>query len=257
MSLMQRWTKQETPAGKTQRIAAARIKARRLGDTQSIPEECLELDIIMNLWLRGHFLFAVLFVSSSALTAEECEPLIRPLSMADPSLLHGRTHLLVGYTDNDIFKAILNHTHSSWLNITAGEDGGLVITEANNMNGTCIGSKTNLTIEDDMARGLFADIQTGFHILPTCEGCLVFSVNSTADDIKKILEVFRVENPSDSHEFKARSVYLLGNKTTVKDSDMEYFKKQASCLGFHGEPDWTYNPDKEFCKEGETVLHLN
>uniref|UniRef100_A0A3Q1E991 Uncharacterized protein n=1 Tax=Acanthochromis polyacanthus TaxID=80966 RepID=A0A3Q1E991_9TELE len=178
----------------------------------------------MNLWIRGHLLFALLFVSSSALTPEECEPLIKPLSMADPSVLHGRINLLFGYTDNDIFKAILNATHSSW-------------------NGTCSGAKTNLTIEGDTARG------TGFHILPTCDGCVVFSVNSSANDSKKVLEAFGVENPSDSQELKAHSVYLLARETTVKDSDIERFKKQASCLGFHGEPDWTYSPDKGFCKE--------
>ncbi|XP_051794311.1 uncharacterized protein LOC110952413 [Acanthochromis polyacanthus] len=203
----------------------------------------------MNLWIRGHLLFALLFVSSSALTPEECEPLIKPLSMADPSVLHGRINLLFGYTDNDIFKAILNATHSSWLNITAGEDGGLTVSEENNMNGTCSGAKTNLTIEGDTARGVLAEVQTGFHILPTCDGCVVFSVNSSANDSKKVLEAFGVENPSDSQELKAHSVYLLARETTVKDSDIERFKKQASCLGFHGEPDWTYSPDKEFCKE--------
>lgn len=44
-------------------------------------------------------------------------------------------------------------------------------------------------------------------------------------------------------------VLFPGPGSTLKDSDLEHFKKQASCLGFSGEPDFHYNP-----KNSESAL---
>uniref|UniRef100_A0A3B4Z779 Uncharacterized protein n=1 Tax=Stegastes partitus TaxID=144197 RepID=A0A3B4Z779_9TELE len=209
----------------------------------------------MNLWIKGHFLFAALVVSCSAVMLDECGPLIKPLSMDRPDVMYGRSNFLVGYSDSKIFNDIMNITLSAWLNISASPDGegGLVLTEENNMNGTCIGSTMNLTIENDVARGAFADLQSGFQLLPTCEGCLLFTINSTSKNIKKVLEVFKINTSVEDSEFQARSLYLLSRETTVTDADIEKLKKQASCLGFVGEPNFVYNPDHGFCKEGEGI----
>lgn len=47
-------------------------------------------------------------------------------------------------------------------------------------------------------------------------------------------------------------VFLLpGKESTMKDSDMEKFKQQASCFGFSKEPDFVYDP-----KNGASSLNL-
>lgn len=112
-------------------------------------------------------------------------------------------------------------------------------------------------------------------MLPSCDGCLVFSINSTARNIHKLLELLNIK--TEEREITARSLYLLGKKkqvgqkkppfvgnihqlvllvpareTSVKDSDLEHFKQQASCLGFSGEPDFRYDP-----KKGSSSLNLS
>ena len=47
-------------------------------------------------------------------------------------------------------------------------------------------------------------------------------------------------------------VFLFpARESTMKDSDLEHFKKQASCLGFTGEPDFHYDP-----KTGDSPVNL-
>lgn len=57
----------------------------------SVSVVCLILNSIscniMNLWFSRHFLFAGLFLTISALTREECQPLVTPLSLADHSVV--------------------------------------------------------------------------------------------------------------------------------------------------------------------------
>lgn len=66
----------------------AEICAEKLGVCLFV---CLILNSIscniMNLWFSRHFLFAGLFLTISALTREECQPLVTPLSLADYSVV--------------------------------------------------------------------------------------------------------------------------------------------------------------------------
>lgn len=50
------------------------------------------------------------------------------------------------------------------------------------------------------------------------------------------------------------SCFLLSaNETTVKDSDLEHFKRQASCFGFSTEPNYQYDHDKGASLIGRSV----
>ncbi|XP_075306491.1 uncharacterized protein LOC142368246 [Odontesthes bonariensis] len=209
----------------------------------------------MNLWLCCHLLFAALFHSSSALTPEECQPLVTPLSLADPSVMYGKVNFLAGFADHDVFKAILKVTESSWVNVTGSPSSPTeaVMSEGNKINGICLDSRTNMTIKDDIASATLPNMTWALHVLPSCDGCLLLSINSTVKNTKKMLEMMKVSTADDADEIRARSLYLLGRELTVKDSDLEHFKKQASCLGFSGELDFLFNPEKSFCKEGEGI----
>ncbi|MEQ2296240.1 hypothetical protein AMECASPLE_022903 [Ameca splendens] len=88
----------------------------------------------MNMWLST-LLFASLLLTSSALTAEECQPLVSPISLADPSVMYGKVNFLAGYTDHDLYKFMLKMTESCRVNITASPAGNahVVMEQANKM----------------------------------------------------------------------------------------------------------------------------
>ncbi|KAF3850529.1 hypothetical protein F7725_012301 [Dissostichus mawsoni] len=167
--------------------------------------------------LRGLLLVSGLFLSSWALTPEECKPLVTPFSLAPPwttlqvqkTKMHGRSYILAGYNDNDVFKAILKTLESSWMNVT------------------------------DSPSGVF---MSQFNKL----------VNSTVKHFDLVLKNLNI--PSENREeISLRALYLMGREATLKDSDLEEFKKQASCLGFSGEPQYIYNPKNGFCTEEESI----
>ncbi|XP_049457611.1 uncharacterized protein LOC125904315 isoform X1 [Epinephelus fuscoguttatus] len=212
----------------------------------------------MNLWISSQLLVVGLFLSTSALTPEECQPLVTPLSLADPSIMYGRTNFIVGYTDNEVFKGILKLTESCWLNITPSSN----VTEAfmsqeNKINGTCWSSTFNITIDGNTASASLANFSSVIHVLPSCDGCLLMSLNSTARNLDKLLHKMNFNSNITGDKIHAQALYLMiffpARELALKDSDMEHFKQQASCLGFSGEPDYLYDPKNEFCAEGEGI----
>uniref|UniRef100_A0A3Q3H269 Apolipoprotein M n=1 Tax=Labrus bergylta TaxID=56723 RepID=A0A3Q3H269_9LABR len=207
----------------------------------------------MDLWFSSVFLVVGLFLSSSAQTPEECKPLVTPLSMADPSVIYGRMNLIMGYVDNGIFNDILKATESSWVNMSmsTSSPNDLVMAQLYKMNGTCIRSNLTLNIEGDTAK---SQSNFTFQLMPNCDGCMVTTVNSTFMNINNSLQKMNFSSPTDKPEINARALYLFARGMTLEESDLEVFKKQASCLGFTREPDFHYNPENEFCKEDEGVM---
>uniref|UniRef100_A0A3Q2PPC9 Uncharacterized LOC105937794 n=1 Tax=Fundulus heteroclitus TaxID=8078 RepID=A0A3Q2PPC9_FUNHE len=208
----------------------------------------------MNLWLSA-LLFASLILSSSAQTPEECQPLVSPVSLADPSVLYGVKHFLVGYTDQQLHKPMLKMIDSTWVNVTESPAGNtqVVMQERNRINGTCVRYNVTVTIAGNTMKLSAFNMTSEFHALPSCDGCMVYMINSTTKNAKHILQLMRLPHEDVPDEFSARSLYLLGRGQTLAESDMEHFKKQASCLGFSGEPDFIYNTEKSFCGEDEGI----
>ncbi|XP_034006750.1 uncharacterized protein LOC117498718 [Trematomus bernacchii] len=211
--------------------------------------------------LRGLLLVSGLFLSSWALTPEECQPLVTPLSLADPSMMYNRSHLQVGYTDNAVFGAILKHLESSRLYISPSpsDPKGIVFAFEDKLNGICMSTTANITIEGDTASASVGnDFSTTFHLLPGCDGCLVLSRNVTSKDLDTLVKLLKINITVTAEEVNRRGVYLLGREATLKDSDIDDFKKQASCLGFSGEPQFIYDSKNGYCAEGEGVkIELN
>ncbi|XP_069024964.1 uncharacterized protein [Embiotoca jacksoni] len=214
----------------------------------------------MNLQLKSHFLLAALFVSSSALMAEECENLVTPTSPIDPSMISGRFNVLMAYTNVSIFKAILKITNSSWMNISASPLGpnDVVMYEMNEINGTCIASTVNMTIRGDTAESSFANITSVFQVLLSCNDCLLITANTTVNNPKKFLKALNLstdDDDDDAESVSGPSLYLMARESTAVD--VEHFKRQASCLGFTREPDFIHQPEQSFCQKGEGITMPN
>ncbi|XP_032395341.1 uncharacterized protein LOC116704168 isoform X3 [Etheostoma spectabile] len=146
------------------------------------------------MWISSSFLVAGLFLSTSALTPEECQPLVKPLPLIEPSMMYGRWITIAGYVDGEGFNAILKATESTWVNVTQSPSSpNVVVThEKDKINGTCVDFAVNVTIDGNTGSG-------------------------------------------------------SRKESTLKDSDVERFKQQASCLGFSREPDFLYDPKNELC----------
>ncbi|XP_019724289.1 uncharacterized protein LOC109515129 [Hippocampus comes] len=173
--------------------------------------------------------------------------------------LLGQRTFISGYTDNKVFDAMLKISDSSRITINAAahNDKDLLFYEEMMMNGTCFGTKMNISIDGNVASAKMQNISSVFHWLPTCDGCQLFSINSTARDLKTFLELFGIHlGEAVNDQINARCLYLLAPGNTVKDSDLEHFKKQAHCLGFSGEPNFMIDPKKDFC-DGHKVVMLN
>ncbi|XP_041665923.1 uncharacterized protein LOC121524547 [Cheilinus undulatus] len=212
----------------------------------------------MDLRFSSLLLAVCLFLGSSALTPEECEPLIKPKQMTGGAEFHGKMHTIMGYTDHKDLNAILKIMQSSWMNVTQGPAGpnDLAMIQRNRMNGTCYSSKAkvSISVEDGVAHMEMGNITTKSNSLPACEGCMVSSVNYTFTDLPRTLQKLGMSSILDENAEEmnhARAIYLMTNKSTVEESDIEQFKKQAGCLGFTGEPDFHYNSEHELCAENE------
>ncbi|XP_054619127.1 uncharacterized protein LOC129172913 [Dunckerocampus dactyliophorus] len=205
------------------------------------------------------FLVFVLACLSVAFSDNECSPLVTPLSLDDHQKILGTRTFISGYTDHDVYNAILKITESTRMTFSesaASKD--VVVYEEMRMNGTCYGTKLNISIQHDVASTAVANISSSFHLLPTCDGCLVLSINSSAHHLSSFLEAFHIHMPQDiaiPDVVNVHAVYLFAGGDHVKDADLDHFKKQAHCLGFSGEPNFLFDPKEGFC-DGSKITML-
>ncbi|XP_059205486.1 uncharacterized protein LOC131984614 [Centropristis striata] len=207
----------------------------------------------MNLQLGGLLLVAALFLSSSALTPDECKPLLTPLSLDNVSTMYGRWNFHMGFIDNEAFRAILKVTESSWMNITLSDDKTFV-TQQEKLNGTCLATKVEVHINGDTVTISVPNITSHFHLIPGCDGCMVMNIKNTARNLGSLVQKLHLNANVTDEELHFPALYLMARESSLQDSDLERFKQQASCLGFSGEPDYHYDPKNEFCAEGEGVM---
>merc|ERR1719167_1483014 len=105
----------------------------------------------MNLCLSSYVLLAGLVLSVSALTPEECQPMVTPQSLADRNVVYGRYNSLAGNADSKEMNGILKMTDSTWMTTSASTDSPneVLVSEGNKLNGKCFWSRFNLSIEND------------------------------------------------------------------------------------------------------------
>ncbi|TKS89229.1 hypothetical protein D9C73_022340 [Collichthys lucidus] len=160
--------------------------------------------------------------------------------------LQGRLNLMMGYSDAEAVNTILKSTDSYWMKMTpsASDKNQLTVHEEN---------KISQIFFDSSSVGT---ISKAFHVLPSCDGCVVFKSNITGRNVGKLFRQSNVSMDLTDEELTTHATFLLARETSVKDSDLEQFKQQASCLGFTGEPNFSYDPKHDFCAEGEGT-HLS
>ncbi|XP_076610237.1 uncharacterized protein LOC143335025 isoform X1 [Chaetodon auriga] len=165
----------------------------------------------------------------------------------------GRLNFIMGYVDSEEYRAILKSVDSSWMKVSASNNTDeVVFYEENKIKEICFSSTFRTAIDGDTATSSVGNITTVFHMLPTCEGCVVFSGNSTNRNLEKYLDAVNLDSTNTRENFTTRALYLMAREDTVKDSDLEDFKMLASCLGFSGEPDFHYDT-----KKGASPLNLS
>ncbi|XP_068602950.1 uncharacterized protein [Brachionichthys hirsutus] len=207
----------------------------------------------MDLCFGGCVLLAGLFLSVSALTPEECHPLIAPLSLANNSRIYGEFKTLAGSVDHEVLNKILKVTHSSWIRFSESESNPneVVMFEANKMNGKCYESRIKMTIDGNVARMRLTNWTSEFQLLSSADGCLAILGNNTVSHIEPFLRLLNISKTfDDDKEFHARGFYLMCKEVTLTEADLEHFKKQAGCLGFSRELNFRYDEANELCTEG-------
>uniref|UniRef100_A0A8C2Z380 Uncharacterized protein n=1 Tax=Cyclopterus lumpus TaxID=8103 RepID=A0A8C2Z380_CYCLU len=181
----------------------------------------------MNLWLSTHFLVAGLFLSSWALTPEECRPLITPLSMK-PSMvslhLSGFVYEALALKQNSAIWEVAPQFMPLALALLYQKNIGRFSVEMINIQ--FLSSVDNFTSLN--------------HMLPTCDGCLLYSFNRTVTYLDKMYKKMGLNDDITAEEHIMSGLHLFARGTTLKDSELEHFRKQASCLGFNREPDFIY-----------------
>lgn len=76
---------------------------------------------------------------------------------------------------------------------------------------------------------LVTEMDATLSVLPSCDGCFVFYINYTANDVKKLLEHINVSDKDLADQAQGRSLYLMGRKQQMKEQ-----KKAHFCLhNFH------------------------
>uniref|UniRef100_A0A3P9PSH8 Uncharacterized LOC103472539 n=1 Tax=Poecilia reticulata TaxID=8081 RepID=A0A3P9PSH8_POERE len=178
----------------------------------------------------------------SGCTASSCEE--KKLTEYDE--IYGKVNFLAGYTDHDFHGDMLKLTESSWVNITKSPKGNneIVMIQGSNINGTCLKNTQSMNIEGNTITSSILNMTSESHVLPSCDGCLVLMINSTTKNVKILIQLFKLSASNTQEEISARSLYFLGRGSAMAESDMELFKKQASCLGFSGEPNFLHKPEK-------------
>ncbi|KAK5855520.1 hypothetical protein PBY51_005617 [Eleginops maclovinus] len=166
--------------------------------------------------LRGLLLVAGLVLSSWALTPEECEPLVTPVSLADSSMIHGVTYFLAGYAKTNVSQALLRNCDSFWINVTESGPQNLVFAQFNKVNGSCTHSLFNVTVDVHTATGFFANITQSFHILPSSDHLIVVAINNTIRNSPIVNR--RMKNIGEvPEEFINSSLFMLGRNATLSE----------------------------------------
>uniref|UniRef100_A0A667Y8H5 Apolipoprotein M n=1 Tax=Myripristis murdjan TaxID=586833 RepID=A0A667Y8H5_9TELE len=99
------------------------------------------------------FLLAGLYLSSSAPTPEDCDPLVTPEPLNHTKLL-GRWNIIAGFSDHKLFISLLKTVNSSWMEFTPSPSSNdtWLLAEENMFDGKCNSSRATVTIDGNIAK---------------------------------------------------------------------------------------------------------
>ncbi|KAM8865263.1 uncharacterized protein ACB058_006578 [Synchiropus picturatus] len=202
-------------------------------------------------------LVAGLALGSSAPTHEECQELLKVVSMSDRSKLYGKTHFIIGHSNHEIHKAVQRNMNSGTTEIAAADHdvNGVVVTQELKVNGSCIHRVINATIEgDEVVAEVMHVASSRFRMYEVADDAMAVVLNTTYKNPQKFLKMMSLSSDHEGEaELDIHSVYLISKEKTVDDAKKEHFKKQAVCLGIHDEPTFVYDGKTELCGLPQSV----
>ncbi|KAK9963355.1 hypothetical protein ABG768_006547 [Culter alburnus] len=165
-------------------------------------------------------------------TLPGCKELITPLTLTDEFILSvmGKWIFLEGIADHQLFTDILKTVNSSWVEFGPSTlANSLTLSQGNMLNGKCEFSSFNTVFKEGTFHVNETDIITEGKFLPSCPECITLSFVSQ----------FKNET--------VKSLYFFKRESNPTESDMDMYWKQAECLEFKRETQYSYDGTTEFC----------
>ncbi|XP_033830848.2 uncharacterized protein LOC117378370 [Periophthalmus magnuspinnatus] len=184
--------------------------------------------------------------------SEECRRLNTRMSLEDKSPVLGRFHFLLGFANHSLYRTILNMTSSVWVNVTETQT-GIALNQFNKMNGTCVRSAANATINGDMVKVVMYNITSEFQFLTLSETSMVLDIKAFSPDVRDFAQKLHIDHTHFGPELRVRSFYLMSRRPDVSDKDLQLFRVHAYCEGFKEEPHYSHNKH-EYCSEEESIV---
>lgn len=160
-------------------------------------------------------------------TLPGCKELITPLTLEDDSkIIMGKWIFLEGIADHHFFTDILKAVNSSWMEFgpsTLALANTLSLSQGNMLKGKCEFSNISTVLKDSTFYANETDTESEGKFLLSCPECLTMSFVSQ----------FKNET--------IKSLYFFKRESNPTESDMDMYWKQAECLGFKREAQYSYD----------------
>ncbi|XP_026199838.1 uncharacterized protein LOC113151175 [Anabas testudineus] len=172
--------------------------------------------------MAAQLVVALLALASLGAASElDCKDLVKPLVLDSHSPIYGKWILHVGSYDNLGLKSDLVSVNSSWVELSASSDSGVItIYWADRLNEKCLQGAANATVSGMTSHTTYnINGHTSYHdgkYYETCDDCLLSEDTTLLPDGKS----------------KGRYLFLFTRTGTLEPSELETFKKQAECLRF-------------------------
>ncbi|XP_043113246.1 saxitoxin and tetrodotoxin-binding protein 1 isoform X2 [Puntigrus tetrazona] len=174
--------------------------------------------------------------SLSQASLPDCKELITPLTLEDDSKsIMGKWIFLEGIADHHLFTDILNTVNSSWVEFGPSPLANtLTLSQGNMLKGKCEFNTINLTVKENTFDANENGTISEGRFLPSCPECTTIS----------FISQFKNET--------IKTLYFFKRESNPTQSDMDTYWKQAECLGFKREKQYSYDGATELC---EVVKH--
>ncbi|KAF4104975.1 saxitoxin and tetrodotoxin-binding protein 1-like [Onychostoma macrolepis] len=169
--------------------------------------------------------------SLSQASLPDCKELITPLTLEDDKKsIMGKWIFLEGIADHHLFTDNLKTVNSSWVEFGPSTLANtLTLSQGNMLKGKCEFSTINTIFKDNTFYANENDTISEGKFLPSCPDCTTIS----------FISQFKNET--------IKSLYFFKRESNSTQSDMDTYWKQAECLGFKRETQYSYDGVTELC----------
>jgi len=177
----------------------------------------------------------------ATLSGDECKDLVKPLVLDSHSPIYGKWVLVSGAWDKPGLKADLSTVRSSWVELSASADQGVLTIywadrlKQDNKEDQCLQGVANGSVSETSSHTTFnINGHTSYHegkYYETCADCLLSEDTTLLPD----------------GETKGRYLFLFTRSGQLDAAELETFKKQAECLKMY--PEYYSGPSGDLCQD--------